>query len=89
METDERYERAKRRVKEIKDFYSHLVVYVGVMVILVIVDSLDRGGNWWVFWPALAWGFFVVLHGARVFTPFTRRWEERKIKELMDKDPDQ
>jgi len=89
MERDERYERARKKVKELKDFYGHVVVYVGVMIILVIVDSLDKGGNWWVYWPALGWGVFVVLHGARVLTPFSRRWEERKIKELMDKDSGQ
>lgn len=43
MPQDERYERAKKRVIEIRRFYPHLTVYVLAMLALFIVDYQDRG----------------------------------------------
>jgi len=86
MTQDERYERAKKRVKELRTFYSSLAIYVVVMIVLFIVDYSDRG-NWWVYWPAMGWGIAVVLHAFRVFGPGAGSgWEERKIKEFMERD---
>ena len=86
MTQDERYERAKKRVKGIRDFYASLAAYVVVMIVLFIVDYSDRG-NWWVYWPAMGWGIGIILHGFRVFGPGAGSgWEKRKIKEYMEKD---
>ena len=87
MAQDERYERARKRVKELREFYGGLAAYVVVMIVLFIVDYSDRG-NWWVYWPAMGWGIAVVLHALRVFGPGPR-WEERKVKELMERDESQ
>jgi hypothetical protein len=43
---------------------------------------------WFVF-PAIGWGIGLVAHGLRAYgyNPlFGKNWEERKIKEFMDKD---
>ncbi len=86
MTQDERYERAKKRVKELREFYASLAAYVVVMIVLFIVDISDRGG-WWVYWPAMGWGAFLLLHAFKVFGPGRASgWEERKIKEIMEKD---
>ncbi len=86
MTQDERYERARKRVKELRNFYGSLAVYVAVMIALFIVDYLDRG-SWWVYWPAMGWGIAVALHAFRVFGPGkVSGWEERKIKELMERE---
>lgn len=82
MEQDERYKRAEQRVKELKSFYSHLVIYVVVMVILFIVDLQDRG-NWWFYWPLMGWGIAVISHA---FKALGTGWEERKVKEFMEKE---
>lgn len=87
MESDERYRRAKRRVAVIKSFYIHLFTYIGVITLLFIIDFLTPGG-WWFYWPLLGWGIAVVAHAFTVFgiTGFLGSgWEERKIRELMDK----
>jgi len=76
MAQDERYERAKKRVKELRTFYSSLAIYVVVMIVLFIVDYSDRG-NWWVYWPAMGWGIAVVLHAFRVFGPGGRNARSR------------
>ncbi len=86
MTQDARYERAKKRVKDLREFYGSLAAYVVVMIVLFIVDYSDRG-NWWVYWPAMGWGIFLALHAFRVFGPGRgSKWEERKIEEYMERD---
>jgi len=86
MENNERYEAAKKRVKDIKAFYGHFSIYVVVMVFLLIID-LVSAGKWWVYWPVLGWGIAVAVHAVSVFgNLWGRDWEERKTRELMDKD---
>jgi len=84
MTQEERYERARKRVKELRDFYIHLATYVVVMSVLFFIDYSDHG-TWWVYWPALGWGIAIVINAFEVFGPGDK-WEARKIKELMDKD---
>lgn len=89
MTQDERFERAKKRVKELREFYTSLVAYVVIMAFLFFIDYQDRG-NWWVYWPAMGWGIALVLHGFRVFGPHSgSKWEQRKIKEYMERDEEQ
>jgi len=86
MTEEERYERARKRVRELRYFYRSLGTYVVVIVVLFIVDFAS-GDGWWVYWPALGWGAAVLLHAIRVFGPGKgSEWEERKIKEIMDRD---
>ena len=87
MDDQTRYEEAKKRVTEIKDFYHHLVVYGVVNVVLIILNLMTSPGYYWFVWPLFGWGIGVALHGVSVFGGFWgRSWEERKIKELMDRD---
>ena len=86
MHSDERYRRAKRRVHEIKDFYGHFATYGGVMGLLFLID-LMTGGVWWFYWPLLGWGIGIVVHAFRVFGKgwLGSEWEQKKIRELMNK----
>jgi len=88
MEKSEKYERAKERVAELKKFYTHLITYIVIMALLFFVDLAD-GGNWWVHWPAIGWGLFVLMHGISVgfgIGMFGPGWEEKKIKEIMEEE---
>jgi hypothetical protein len=95
---DTRYELAYKRVKRIKGFYIHLLVYVLVNA-FIIVSSFNRSAlgseiffRWETFSTALFWGIGLVAHGMSVFGRdlfFGADWEERKIKEFMDKDKSQ
>ncbi len=86
---DERYERAKKRVEEIKGFYTHLIVYVCVNIGLFILNLVTAPGEWWFYWPLAGWAIGVFFHGMGVFV-FSRfpgkNWEERKIREVMEQD---
>lgn len=83
---DERYEKAKKRVEEIKGFYSHLIVYICVNVVLVTINLIIIPGILWFYWPLMGWGIGLFFHGMGVFvfSKFpSRQWEERKIKQIM------
>jgi hypothetical protein len=87
LQQDEQYQRAKQRVTELKGFYSHFAMYVGIMFLLFCVDFLT-GGRWWFYWPLLGWGIGVFAHAVSVFGIsgiLGPEWEERKIRELMSK----
>ncbi len=83
---NEKYEKAKKRVEEIKGFYSHLIVYICVNIVLVIINLITSPGALWFFWPLAGWGIGIIFHGLGVFV-FSKfpgkQWEERKIKEIM------
>ncbi|SES85220.1 2TM domain-containing protein [Methanococcoides vulcani] len=83
-ERDDKLLRAQERVKELKKFYNHLAVYLVIMVVLFFIDYSD-GGSWWVHWPIIGWGIFVVLQGISV-SKFGKGWEDKKIKEIMEKE---
>ncbi len=87
MESDERYRRAKGRVRVLKGFYIHLATYIGVMALLLLIDFLT-GGGWWFYWPLLGWGIGIVAHAFTVFRIggfLGSEWEEKKTRDLMNK----
>ncbi len=91
---DKRYQEAIKHVKKIKGFYTHLAVYVVIncMIIIVNFQNLDLGESYFQFsnfTTAFFWGLGLLAHGLSTFVPswfLGNNWEEKKIKELMDKD---
>ena len=96
---EERYRRAEKRLKEIKGFYWHLFWYLAVNIFLTfggtIVSFFSDGSfevrhfNFGSFSVWFFWGIGLAAHWLNVFGKnvfFSRNWEERKIKEFMDKD---
>lgn len=91
---EDRYYFAKRRVKRLKGFYSHLGVYVAVNIFLIVINSsnLQIGETYFKienFYTAIFWGIGLLAHAISVFGfnfLFGREWEERKMKEFMDKE---
>jgi cell division protein FtsW (lipid II flippase) len=92
IQKGERYFAAQKRVKSIKGFYVHFTVYVFVNIFLsfqIYLSSKNEFWRWESFSPALFWGIGLLAHGTSVFGSnllFGKNWEERKIKELMEKD---
>jgi uncharacterized RDD family membrane protein YckC len=89
VKNDEVYQRAKKRVGEIKGFYAHLIVYVVVNAILVAINLLVTPGFLWFLIPLFGWGiglFFHAVFGFGLFGIFTKEWEDKKIKEYMGKE---
>ncbi|HNQ26984.1 MAG TPA: 2TM domain-containing protein [Aquaticitalea sp.] len=93
----DRYDRAVKKVKQIKGFYSHLLVYIviNLMIFVLNVQDLEPGESyfqWQNFLTLFFWGIGLLAHGLSVFIPdiiLGKGWEERKIKEYMDKHKNQ
>lgn len=91
-----RYERAKKKVKSLSGFYRHLGVYLIVNAVLITLKAvkLDPGESFWTFntfSTAFFWGIGLAFHAFGVFYNavfFGKDWEDRKIREMMDKDKD-
>ena len=85
---ESKFLRAKEKVKELKEFYTHCIVYICVISFLVILNLLVSPGYLWFIFPMIGWGIGVFFHGVSVFKTeflFGKKWEEQKIKEYMDK----
>ena len=90
MNTEEiKYQKAKERVEAIKGVYIHLTVYVVVNLILFSINMIVLPNDLWFFWPLMGWGVGLFFHVLVVFgfgRGFGADWEERKIRELMEKE---
>lgn len=82
--TDKAYERAQKRVKEIKGFYGNLISYCIVIPFLIIVNLVTSPKNIWFFFPMLGWGIGLAAHAMNVFA-IGKNWEERKIRKILEK----
>ena len=62
-------ERAVRRLKKRRDFFTHLLVYVLVNVFLVAIWAATSGGFFWPIFPIVGWGIGVVMNAWDVWRP--------------------
>ncbi|MBK5429105.1 2TM domain-containing protein [Bacillus sp. TH30] len=87
-ERDEVYLRAKKRMENLKAFYIHLTVYILVNLMLFFINISSDSSKLWFLYPLGGWGIGIVIHGLTTFPfgIFGKEWEERKIKEYMEKD---
>lgn len=86
---DQRYFQAKKRVEEIKGFYGHLASFILVNIFLFVLNIVTSPNELWFFWPTFGWGIGLLFHGMKVFgySPFFNKdWENKKIKEFMEKE---
>ena len=86
---ENKYLRAKKRVDNLKGFYSNLLAYCLVIPFLIFINLMTVPEYLWFWYPLIGWGIGICFHAFGVFNykfGFGKDWEERKIKEFMDKD---
>jgi hypothetical protein len=99
MERDQnKMERAKERLKELKGFYWHLAAYIGVNTFITVSTIIGRMGSGADFLDVLDfgsfsiwffWGIGLFFHGMKVFSYnplFSKEWEKRQIQKYMEED---
>ena len=85
---------AKKKVRLLKLFYSHLAAYIVFVALLCynlyIVEGPYKNSiislNLSII---VAWTVFIIIHGLNVFKEkqlFKKSWEERKLKEFSKED---
>jgi hypothetical protein len=86
MQNQEAYEKAKKRVEAKIGFYVHLAVYVGVNILLTIINLSTSREYLWFQWPLIGWGIGLFFHGLGVFV-FSGRSsvKEKMIQQEMEK----
>ena len=78
------YNRASKRVQQLKGFYGNLISYCVVIPILMIINLCTTNFQW--FWfPMLGWGMGLTFHGLETFG-YGKSWEEKKIQEILEKE---
>ncbi len=93
MERQEVYEKARKRVEAKIGFYIHLAVYLGVNLLLIIINILTAPEYLWFKWPLMGWGIGLFFHGLGVFASFKgdsikERMIEKEIEMVRKKEAD-
>ncbi|WP_438962009.1 2TM domain-containing protein [Nonlabens sp.] len=82
-------EKATRKLKYIKGFYNHLIIFMIMnLIFLTLVLYIDFNINYFINFFVLPWAMGIFVQWVLVFkwNPFTGKdWEKRKIQEYLDK----
>ncbi|GGX31726.1 2TM domain-containing protein [Aquimarina muelleri] len=82
-----KYQRAKERVKKIKEFYGSLTAYCIVIPFLIFINYKTNGFNFpWFFFPLAGWGIGLIFHASDAFGfhILGKDWEKKKLQKYME-----
>ncbi len=94
---EERYLKATKRIKKLKEFYIHLSVYIifNTASLMLIYTGYDVKINFWRVGPFVTpfwWGLGLAVHALIVFGPhlsFLKHWEEKKLDQFIKEEEQQ
>ena len=85
---EEARQKAVKRVKELKGFYNHLISFMLVNGGIALLVWYFGGSMAFFIWTVtIWWGLGLLIHAINTFklNPFFgKKWEEKKIKELLE-----
>lgn len=96
-----KFEKAQKRIVQIKGFYNHMAVFIIINAVLLLSKEkmaialfgeealVHPNAMNWIEWNIYIWGAGLLIHGLFVFgrVPFfVKKWEERQIKKYMKQD---
>ena len=85
-------EEIKERIRELRDYYTSLVIH-GIVVIVCFLIWLTTGGAFWPLWVLISLGTVSVIKGIRLglfpqlseYFPFlSKEWEDEQYKAAVD-----
>lgn len=83
-----RYFKDQKRVKDIRGFFTHLLIYCLVIPVIIYVNLTYEPHFHWFWFSTLGWGTGVFFHWMSIFgfnlLGIGNDWEEKKIKEYMN-----
>ena len=85
MDDQERRDAAIKRIKDRRDFKTHITVYVVINLFLVGIWAITSRGYFWPGWVIAGWGIGLVLHGWQLYRgdkPITDAEIQREMDRL-------
>ena len=79
------YVKAKKRVEKLKGFYSHILAYIVLTPFWIYINYITYWDFKWFWFPVVGMGISIIIHAFIMFG-YNNDWEERKLKEFMEKD---
>jgi hypothetical protein len=83
------FERAAKRLKDIKGFYRHFFAYILFTPFTIFINYKTYWDYKWFWYSIIPWGIAVLIHGCVVFANvriFGSSWEQRKIEQFMQEE---
>lgn len=84
---DDKYARAKERVKDEKEFYNKVISSAFTVAVVAAVNYyVNEFSNPWFLWVVLGVSISLVFKAVKVFNIFPfmgKDWEQKKINQLM------
>lgn len=76
-------ERAVKRLKKRRDFYTHLLVYTLVNGFIVAIWAVTGHGFFWPIFPMVGWGIGLVMNGWDAFRD--EEFDEEQIQREIER----
>ena len=90
---DEKYEKAKKRVAKLRSFYSNLITFILVNVLLLVINLVADPHALWFYWVTLIWGVILIIQAFNTFTIrdgfLGEEWEKKQLKKMMSDEEDE
>lgn len=88
IDQHEKYEYARRRIKQKKRLYFHFVLFLVGTLFFILVDKFYNVKPFedWYLWAATIWFFLFILHFIKVNITdrfMNKEWEREQIERLM------
>ncbi len=88
MDREKIYQKAEKKAKEKKDFFTGLATWAVFTIFFIYLDTGFRHFHiGWSFYPIFFWGLGMFIHGLKVFDFFGwgEKWEKEEIKKEIKK----
>jgi len=85
MSEEEIREIATKRVRAKRGFYSHLIAYIIVNLMLVAIWYFTGHGYFWPMWVMLFWGIGLIFNAVAAFSRHDISWETKEIEKEVEK----
>ena len=83
------YRKAKKKAQNIRSFYINLGMYCVIIPMLIVINLKYTPDFHWFWFSMLGWGIGLSFHAMEAYDinpMFGKDWEERKIRELIEKE---
>lgn len=81
--------RARGYVRELRAFYRLLFTATLVLAVTFTINYVTSPGRWWFLWVAFGFGIAIAFSALNLLLRgrlFGAEWEERKVREVMERD---